>query len=66
MEIFSRLESWDYLAAFMLVFSLWLLLGGIGRLKAANPEQVDEKKLRTRAVGGALAAVAYLFCKAMV
>ena len=32
MEIFAKLESWDYLAAAMLLFSAWLLLGGIGRL----------------------------------
>ena len=29
MEIFAKLESWDYLAAAMLLFSAWLLLGGI-------------------------------------
>ena len=33
MEIFAKLESWDYLAAAMLLFSAWLLLGGIGRLQ---------------------------------
>lgn len=26
MEIFAKLESWDYLAAAMLLFSAWLLL----------------------------------------
>ena len=46
MEIFAKLESWDYLAAAMLLFSAWLLLGGIGRLQKSDPERVDAKKLR--------------------
>ena len=36
MEIFAKLESWDYLAAAMLLFSAWLLLGGIGRLQKSE------------------------------
>lgn len=43
MEIFAKLESWDYLAAAMLLFSAWLLLGGIGRLQKGDPERVDAK-----------------------
>lgn len=37
MEIFAKLEGWDYLAAAMLLFSAWLLLGGIGRLPEERP-----------------------------
>ena len=37
MEIFAKLEGWDYLAAAMLLFSAWLLLGGIGRLQEWPP-----------------------------
>ena len=40
----AKLESWDYLAAAMLLFSAWLLLGGIGRLQKSDPERVDAKK----------------------
>lgn len=57
MEIFAKLESWDYLAAAMLLFSAWLLLGGIGRLQKSDPERVDAKKLRIRACGGLVRAL---------
>ena len=60
MEIFAKLESWDYLAAAMLLFSAWLLLGGIGRLQKNDPERVDAKKLRIRACGGLVAGALYL------
>ena len=62
MEIFAKLESWDYLAAAMLLFSAWLLLGGIGRLQK-SPERVDAKKLRIRACGGLVAGALYLACR---
>ena len=55
MEIFAKLESWDYLAAAMLLFSAWLLLGGIGRLQKSDPERVAAKTLRIRACGGLVA-----------
>lgn len=63
MEIFAKLESWDYLAAAMLLFSAWLLLGGIGRLQKSDPERVDAKKLRIRACGGLVADALYLACR---
>lgn len=63
MEIFAKLESWDYLAAAMLLFSAWLLLGGIGRLQKSDPERVDAKKLRIRACGGSVAGALYLACR---
>ena len=63
MEIFAKLESWDYLAAAMLLFSAWLLLGGIGRLQKSDPERVDVKKLRIRACGGLVAGALYLTCR---
>ena len=60
MDMLSKLDSWDYLALVMLLLSLWLILGGAGKLKAANPEQVDEGKLKKRAYG---AAAVYLACR---
>lgn len=63
MEIFAKLEGWDYLAAAMLLFSAWLLLGGIGRLQKSDPERVDVKKLRIRACGGLVAVALYLACR---
>lgn len=63
MEIFAKLESWDYLAAAMLLFSAWLLLGGIGRLQKNDPERVDAKKLRIRACSGLVAGALYLACR---
>lgn len=63
MEIFAKLESWDYLAAAMLLFSAWLLLGGIGRLQKSDPERVDAKKLHIRACGGLVAGALYLACR---
>ena len=72
MEIFAKLESWDYLAAAMLLFSAWLLLGGIGfvlifalslLLQKSDPERVDAKKLRIRACGGLVAGALYLACR---
>ena len=59
MEIFAKLESWDYLAAAMLLFSAWLLLGGIGRMQKSE----DAKKLRIRACGGLVAGALYLACR---
>lgn len=63
MEIFAKLEGWDYLAAAMLLFSAWLLLGGIGRLQKSDPERVDAKKLRIRACSGLVAGALYLACR---
>ncbi len=63
MEIFSKLEGWDYLAVAMALFSLWLLFGGISRLQEADSEHVDVKKLKVRAWGGLIAAVLYLICR---
>ena len=60
MEIFAKLESWDYLAAAMLLFSAWLLLG---RLQKSDPERVDAKKLRIRACGGLVAGALYMACR---
>lgn len=60
---FSNLDSWDYIAVFILLFSLWLVVDGISRLKRANPQAVDEKKLKLRAWGGLVAGLAYLACK---
>ena len=51
------------LAAAMLLFSAWLLLGGIGRLQKNDPERVDAKKLRIRACGGLVAGALYLACR---
>ena len=58
MEIFAKLEGWDYLAAAMM-----LLLGGICRLQKSDPERVDAKKLRIRACGGLVAGALYLACR---
>lgn len=55
-------ESWDFLAALMALISLWLLLDGADRLRRANPERVDARRLRLRACGGLLAGIAYLAC----
>ncbi len=63
MEIFAKLESWDYLALALLLVSLWLLLSGIKKLQAADPEHVDTQKLQIRAGGALLAAAAYLACR---
>ena len=63
MNMLSKLDSWDYLALVMLLLSLWLILGGAGKLKAANPEQVDEGKLKKRGYGAAAAAAVYLACR---
>lgn len=60
---FSNLDSWDYIAVFILLFSLWLVVDGISRLKRANPQAVDEKRLKLRAWGGLVAGLAYLACK---
>ena len=63
MEILAKLDSWDYLALLMLLASLWLILGGISKLQAANPERVDAGKLKIRAYGGLIATAAYLICR---
>lgn len=62
-ELFSKLDGWDYLAVALLAASLWLVLGGVGRLQAANPKEVDAAKLKRYALGAALAAAAYLLCR---
>ena len=46
MEFLAKLDMWDYLAGLLLLLSIWLLLGGIKSLKKANPDHVDEKKLK--------------------
>ncbi len=62
-DLFSRLDSWDFIAAGLLIVCLILLCGGIGAMQKACPESVDAKKLRSRAAGGALAGAAYLICR---
>ena len=49
MDFLSKLESWDYLAGIVAVISLWLIMFGIKKLHAANPQQVDVAKLKMRA-----------------
>lgn len=63
MEFFAKLESWDYLAGIIVVISLWLITFGINKLHAANPQLVDAAKLRMRAYGALIAALAYFVCK---
>ncbi|MDY4921081.1 MAG: hypothetical protein SO119_08445 [Phascolarctobacterium sp.] len=63
---FANLESWDYLCFVVIGISLVLLAGGIKRLKAANPQYVDERALKLRAYGAMIVALAYLVCKKYV
>ena len=63
MEFFAKLESWDYLAGIIVIISLWLITFGINKLHAANPKLVDVAKLRMRAYGALIAALAYFVCK---
>ena len=63
MEFFAKLESWDYLAGIIVIISLWLIIFGIKKLHAANPQLVDVAKLRMRAYGALIAALAYFVCK---
>ena len=63
MEFFAKLESWDYLAGSIVIISLWLIIFGIKKLHAANPQLVDVAKLKMRAYGALIAALAYFVCK---
>lgn len=63
MEILSRLDSWDYIMIGLFLMGDWLLLGGIKTLKKANPETVDETKIRNRAFGGIVVSIVYLGVK---
>ena len=63
MEFFAKLESWDYLAGIIVIISLWLIIFGIKKLHAANPHLVDVAKLKMRAYGALIAALAYFVCK---
>ena len=63
MEFFAKLESWDYLAGIIVVISLWLIIFGIKKLHTANPQLVDVAKLKMRAYGALIAALAYFVCK---
>ena len=59
MDFLSKLESWDYLAGIIAIISLWLIMFGIKKLHAANPQLVDVAKLKMRAYGALIAALAY-------
>ena len=63
MEFFAKLESWYYLAGIIVIISLWLIIFGIKKLHAANPQLVDVAKLKMRAYGALIAALAYFVCK---
>ena len=63
MDFLSNLESWDYLAGIIVIISLWLIIFGIKKLHAANPQLVDVAKLKMRAYGALIAALAYFVCK---
>ena len=63
MDFLSKLESWDYLAGIVAVISLWPTMFGIKKLHAANPQLVDAAKLKMRAYGALIAALAYFVCK---
>ena len=56
MDFLSNLESWDYLAGIVALISLWLIMFGIKKLHAANPQLVDVAKLKMRAYGALIAA----------
>ena len=59
----SNLDSWDSLAGIVALISLWLIMFGIKKLHAANPQLVDVAKLKMRAYGALIAALAYFVCK---
>ena len=63
MDFLSNLESWDYLAGIVALICLWLIMFGIKKLHAANPQLVDVAKLKMRAYGALIAALAYFVCK---
>ena len=63
MDFFAKLESWDYLAGIIVIISLWLIIFGIKKLHVANPQLVDVAKLKMRAYGALIAALAYFVCK---
>lgn len=63
MEILSKLDSWDYIVIVLFLMAAWLLLGGIATLKKANPDTVDEGRIRNRAFGAIVASVVYLGVK---
>ena len=63
MDFLSNLESWDCLAGIVALISLWLIMFGIKMLHAANPQLVDVAKLKMRAYGALIAALAYFVCK---
>lgn len=63
MDKFANLESWDYLAGIVAIISLWLIMFGIKMLHRANPQMVDAGKLKMRAYGALIAALAYFVCK---
>lgn len=63
MDKFANLESWDYLAGLVVIISLWLIMFGIKMLYRANPQMVDAGKLKLRAYGALIAALAYFVCK---
>lgn len=63
MDKFASLESWDYLAGVVALISLWLIVFGIKMLQRANTQAVDAGKLKMRAYGALIAALAYFVCK---
>ncbi len=56
------LDSWDWVALVVLVVSLFILLSMLLR-KNLDLEPEVARKLRNRAIGGSLAALAYLGIK---
>ncbi|WP_405381543.1 hypothetical protein [Phascolarctobacterium sp.] len=60
MNFLAKADSWDYLALALVIGGAWLLLGGINKLAAANPERVDARKLQVRAMGAVAAGIVYL------
>ena len=61
-ELWARMDSWDVVAALVLLVSLFILINLAAR-KNLDLDAEVAAKLRNRAIGGAVAGAAYLGIK---
>lgn len=59
----EKLDTWDYIVAFLFCFALWMKFHGMQLCREANKEGFNEKRLRNRIYGALIASVLYFLCR---
>lgn len=59
----EKIDTWDYIVAFLFCFALWMQFYGIRMCREANKEGFNEKSLHNRIYGAIAVSVVYFLCR---